>query len=554
MFNSSPPSFQCLLLPTKQSRTRVHQRSVSDFTGDRKRESGVTIISLTPSSFSPPSNFDDLSDFHKKTRDSGNFDHQTQKDKDKNQQSPFEIIKVPIQETNKKTSLLTDCLNKTETRKAMIQKHITTVFLTDMYSSKFKVEIQITKRTTGHELIIKSIHLSKELNRQLLINDPNGYHVRVSNKDGDIDQDIPIMDKKVPILDLGFSQFILITDENYKLKVKEKKEVYLEDIKMKVNCGENEVKILNISPDIFVQDLLSVVCKRLGYEKENYYVNLIMDGVPEPPLQYKYRTIKSLNLDTITLGQIFKPEKDDWVYLSQDQITRQSSTFVFPKIMDTISEYRIYILRKFSKEEVKLGFDSNFLYQEFTNRSLFGKETKTYSEKPLSTLLVVIKNDNNPKKFTLKFIDEELNYETKTVVESDEIVKQLRQNIDISAQKRNQTGFFKRKNSSIGDLELGLQDIPIVKVTKSKKETQNIEKKDVKQWNISDVGIWLDSIGFGALKDKFAEEMVDGEVLIKITLNDLKDDFELPLDPRKKLFARITDLKEQMKKGKINLF
>jgi hypothetical protein len=57
----------------------------------------------------------------------------------------------------------------------------------------------------------------------------------------------------------------------------------------------------------------------------------------------------------------------------------------------------------------------------------------------------------------------------------------------------------------------------------------------------------LDIIGgFNEIKEKFRNEAIDGEVLMKLDLNDLKD-FDLKIDVRKKLFSRINDLREQIK-------
>lgn len=77
-----------------------------------------------------------------------------------------------------------------------------------------------------------------------------------------------------------------------------------------------------------------------------------------------------------------------------------------------------------------------------------------------------------------------------------------------------------------------------------------IYNKPVKQWTVQDVGVWLEQVGFGALKNRFADEEVDGEVLLTLTLAELKDDFGMELlEERKKLFHRISDLKSQHSRG-----
>jgi hypothetical protein len=560
MFNSTPPHFGNLLLPVpKNPKSRLHQRSHSDSVGDKHRDEIVSFPGN--SSFTPPTMQDDLSDYIKRPNESKRMSSNTS--------SPQSVILKASTMTFQKMeidfpseiSLLTDLLTKHELKKTMIPKHHAIVHLTDIANVHFKLEINITKRTTGFELITKAMTMAMDLHKKLIFQDPNAYILRVS-KGSVVDQDIPLMERKVPIMDCGFTQFVLLADPNYKYKPKMKKDIILEDVMLLVEINDKEMSI-HISPDILIQDLFQILCRRLDIVKENYYMNLIMNGIPENPSNYKLKTIKGLNVDHLELVQIVKPEKDDqWVYLNQDQILRQTSTFVFPTInLDTISEYRVFLLKKFAKEEIKLGFDTSMLFHEVSQRSLFGKEQKIIAlEKSISTLLNVTKSELINKKFILKFIEEELSYETKTVVESDEIVKQLKQILDINVQKRNQTGFYKRKSSSLSDLSVSLQDVPtIIKSKKDKlspipeKNALSILKKDIRNWNISDVGIWLDAVGFGFLKDKFAEEVVDGEVLIKLTLNDLGDDFHLQLDPRKKLYARIADLREQMKK-KTSLF
>ena len=49
---------------------------------------------------------------------------------------------------------------------------------------------------------------------------------------------------------------------------------------------------------------------------------------------------------------------------------------------------------------------------------------------------------------------------------------------------------------------------------------------------------------------------MDGEVLLSMTMDDLKDDFKMKVGPRKKLLQKIQALKamaEEMKKSKLTL-
>ena len=54
----------------------------------------------------------------------------------------------------------------------------------------------------------------------------------------------------------------------------------------------------------------------------------------------------------------------------------------------------------------------------------------------------------------------------------------------------------------------------------SQSETLTILPNNPQEWSIRDLGMWLDSIGFGIYKQKFAEELIAGDVLFEL-------DFEL---------------------------
>ncbi|CAJ1453071.1 unnamed protein product, partial [Effrenium voratum] len=66
----------------------------------------------------------------------------------------------------------------------------------------------------------------------------------------------------------------------------------------------------------------------------------------------------------------------------------------------------------------------------------------------------------------------------------------------------------------------------------------------VKSWTSEDVSHWLAEIGFEKLVEGFCQEEVDGELLLELTNEELKDEFGLKLGDRKKLLARILELKQ----------
>ncbi|CAE6931464.1 unnamed protein product [Symbiodinium natans] len=65
----------------------------------------------------------------------------------------------------------------------------------------------------------------------------------------------------------------------------------------------------------------------------------------------------------------------------------------------------------------------------------------------------------------------------------------------------------------------------------------------VKSWTIEDVSGWLVQSGFEKLVDDFRDQGVDGEVLLTLTLEELKEEFQMKLGDRKKMIERIENLK-----------
>eukprot|EP00434_Breviolum_minutum_P009655 symbB.v1.2.008503.t1/scaffold527.1/size293072/1 len=65
-----------------------------------------------------------------------------------------------------------------------------------------------------------------------------------------------------------------------------------------------------------------------------------------------------------------------------------------------------------------------------------------------------------------------------------------------------------------------------------------------KCWSVKDVADWLRGCGFESLTNLFEKEGVDGEVLLSLTLDELKEEFQMKLGERKKLMERIRVLQE----------
>ncbi|CAE7491816.1 Sarm1 [Symbiodinium pilosum] len=67
---------------------------------------------------------------------------------------------------------------------------------------------------------------------------------------------------------------------------------------------------------------------------------------------------------------------------------------------------------------------------------------------------------------------------------------------------------------------------------------------NVKSWTVDDVSRWLEQSGFQKFAEDFREQGVDGEVLLTLTSEELKDEFGMKLGDRKKMMERIENLKE----------
>eukprot|EP01080_Neovahlkampfia_damariscottae_P006122 gene6122-10131_t len=579
------------------------------------------------SSLSPPMDSLDLSDV-------SNFDmekfkkEQKSRKRDSNREFKTEEFIIEKEENGQDLkSIIPSVLSENLKKPLKKLKNTVTVYVQQKQKNErdlYGIQLQVNKRTLGIELIrMALIQYTVETKKLPLFKDPDGYLIFVGqkNRNGsvEIDSDMPMMEKSVPILDFGFDLFILKLDEKWKEKdyqiAEEEDEFnFLEYKKLKLIIGGNKVRILHVSPDLFLIDLYEYISKRCNIEKDKYHLYLVIDNILQPiSPELKYQTILSSNLNIVILKDIksLRESKNSWIKISDEQ----HSTFAFPKLsMDVDSEYNVTLVNKFSKEEIKIGFDSNFIYHTFFKRKLNLLFSTKKEERSISRIISISKIKE--KKFFILFDnDEKFQYETKTTIELDEIIKTLNYLLDLNQQKRTQTGFYFRKQSMIDDkfkpdmslissdnaLESKnekkfflLNSNPLAEkrrdsstnllakanIFKSIRETTStsnlnvkinhnyiddlineqdsnekkrnsssfvsenkLYQKNVKKWTNEDVLIWLTQIGFPEFKEKFKQSNVDGDTLIKLTLNDLKEEFNLTLDPRKKLYSRINDLK-----------
>lgn len=67
-----------------------------------------------------------------------------------------------------------------------------------------------------------------------------------------------------------------------------------------------------------------------------------------------------------------------------------------------------------------------------------------------------------------------------------------------------------------------------------------------KEWSVGETMEWLGQQGFARYATTFAENNIDGELLLQLTNNDLRDELKIrSLGDRKKLELLIRQLKER---------
>ncbi|EDO42625.1 predicted protein [Nematostella vectensis] len=81
------------------------------------------------------------------------------------------------------------------------------------------------------------------------------------------------------------------------------------------------------------------------------------------------------------------------------------------------------------------------------------------------------------------------------------------------------------------------------------------EKLPVSQWSSEEVGLWLENIGYGDYYKEFVNDnRIDGQVLLILTENDLKDSLGIRvLGDRKRLWLAINKLQQEHSKSALNL-
>jgi hypothetical protein len=230
------------------------------------------------SSLSPPLDSVDLSD---ETFLDSEKSEQEEKERRKqplkmlsNSIETFEISKETFEETSTTSfpeSLLSENLKiKTKKSKNTIEIHIP-----QKNEKYYKIELNVNRRTLGIEMIRNAlIQYNKESQKNPIFKDPDGYLLCVGMKkrDGTVvaDSDMPMMEKSVPILDLGFDLFLLKCDEKWKekeIQVLEEDVNYLDYVKVHLIIG-NKNRMIQISPDVFLIDLMDCLSQRCNIQKE----------------------------------------------------------------------------------------------------------------------------------------------------------------------------------------------------------------------------------------------------------------------------------------------
>jgi hypothetical protein len=184
----------------------------------------------------------------------------------------FEISKMESFENNSPVeSLLSENLKiKTKKSKNTIEIHIP-----QKNEKYYKIELTVNRRTLGIEMIRNAlIQYNEESQKNPIFKDPDGYLLCVGMKkrDGTVvaDSDMPMMEKTVPILDLGFDLFLLKCDEKWKekeIQLLEEDLNYLDYVKVQLILG-NKNRMIHISPDVFLIDLMDCLSQRCNIQKD----------------------------------------------------------------------------------------------------------------------------------------------------------------------------------------------------------------------------------------------------------------------------------------------
>lgn len=189
-----------------------------------------------------------------------------------------------------------------------------------------KLHLTVDQRTSGHELIKIALEKVCQLNQKKTLQhrymylpiygDPHGYQLRVAEDDGNPDSDWPPLDKSAPLYRLGCNIYVLVPKKDYVNRRKtvlltndliakhvlSKKELFLDDIWLKVSLPNYATYNISLSPDVVWGQLLNILAKRFQLDPKAHILLAFVHGQQvRLPDSYQLKTIRTLNINEVSI-------------------------------------------------------------------------------------------------------------------------------------------------------------------------------------------------------------------------------------------------------------
>lgn len=193
-----------------------------------------------------------------------------------------------------------------------------------------KLYLSVDQRTSGLELIKtalekvrKVVNQSSNKSRQQkkymylpLYSNPHAYQLRVAEDDGNADSDWPPLDKSAPVYKLGCTVFVLVPKKDYDHRRKNvlssndsiirhelsSRDVFLDDIWLKVYLPNRVICTISISPDVVWGQLLKTLAKRFKLDPKAHTLLVnVHDQQMRLSESFQLRTLRTLNINEVAI-------------------------------------------------------------------------------------------------------------------------------------------------------------------------------------------------------------------------------------------------------------